>query len=53
MVIVEDYGLMDTNPVYKSKYYNTGYSNDKYGVCTDVVANVMLNVSDETYGCCD
>jgi hypothetical protein len=34
---------IDTNPVYKSKYYNTGYSNDKYGVCTDVVANAMLN----------
>jgi hypothetical protein len=32
-----------TNPVYKSKYYTTGYSNDKYGVCTDVVANAMLN----------
>jgi hypothetical protein len=34
---------ISTNPVYKSKYYNTGYSNDKYGVCTDVVANAMLN----------
>ncbi|MBQ4120015.1 MAG: DUF1287 domain-containing protein [Clostridia bacterium] len=27
------------NPQYKSKYYNTGYPNDQYGVCTDVVAN--------------
>lgn len=27
-----------TNPKYKSKYYETGYSNDEYGVCTDVVA---------------
>ena len=27
-----------TNPKYKSKYYATGYPNDKYGVCTDVVA---------------
>jgi len=27
-----------TNPKYKSKYYNTGYPNDEYGVCTDVVA---------------
>lgn len=27
------------NPKYKSKYYNTGYPNDQYGVCTDVVAN--------------
>ena len=27
-----------TNPKYKSKYYDTGYPNDGYGVCTDVVA---------------
>ena len=26
-----------TKPKYKSKYYNTGYPNDGYGVCTDVV----------------
>lgn len=26
-------------PKYKSKYYETGYPDDKYGVCTDVVAN--------------
>lgn len=25
-------------PKYKSKYYSTGFSNDEYGVCTDVVA---------------
>ncbi len=30
-------------PIYKSKYYGTGYSNDKYGVCTDVVAVALLN----------
>ena len=23
-----------TKPKYKSKYYNTGYPNDEYGVCT-------------------
>lgn len=28
-----------TKPKYKSKYYGTGYPDDKYGVCTDVVAN--------------
>lgn len=28
-----------TKPKYKSKYYGTGYSDDEYGVCTDVVAN--------------
>ena len=26
-----------TKPKYKSKYYTTGYPNDEYGVCTDVV----------------
>lgn len=28
---------VQTNPKYKSKYYSTGYPNDEYGVCTDVV----------------
>ena len=27
-----------SKPKYKSKYYETGYPNDGYGVCTDVVA---------------
>lgn len=27
-----------TNPKYKSKYYGSGYPDDEYGVCTDVVA---------------
>lgn len=27
-----------TKPKYKSKYYESGYPNDGYGVCTDVVA---------------
>lgn len=29
---------LDTRPKYKSKYYATGYPDDGYGVCTDVVA---------------
>ncbi len=29
---------INTKPKYKSKYYETGYPNDEYGVCTDVVA---------------
>ncbi len=29
---------VQTNPKYKSKYYETGYPNDRYGVCTDVIA---------------
>ena len=33
---VRDY--IATNPKYKSKYYATGYPDDQYGVCTDVVA---------------
>ena len=31
-----------TKPKYKSKYYNTGYPNDEYGVCTDVVGFGLL-----------
>ena len=32
-----------TKPKYKSKYYSTGYSNDEYGVCSDIVAFGLLN----------
>lgn len=32
-----------TNPKYKSKYYATGYPDDEYGVCTDVVAFALKN----------
>ena len=32
---------IQTNPKYKSKYYETGYPNDEYGVCTDVVAYAL------------
>lgn len=30
-----------TKPKYKSKYYQTGYPDDEYGVCTDVIANAL------------
>ena len=30
-----------TKPKYKSKYYEGGYPDDGYGVCTDVVAQAM------------
>ena len=33
---VKDY--LGKKPKYKSKYYETGYPNDQFGVCTDVVA---------------
>ena len=32
-----------TNPEYKSKYYDGGYPDDGYGVCTDVVAQGLLH----------
>lgn len=31
-----------TRPKYKSKYYENGYPDDEYGVCTDVVAQGLL-----------
>lgn len=33
---------LDTKPVYKSVYYATGYPDDQYGVCTDVVGFGLL-----------
>ncbi len=33
---------LKTKPQYQSKYYATGYPNDNYGVCTDVVAFGLL-----------
>lgn len=32
---------VSTKPDYQSRYYGTGYPDDGYGVCTDVVANAM------------
>ena len=32
---------VSTRPKYQSKYYSTGYPNDGYGVCTDVVASAL------------
>ena len=34
---------ISTKPKYKSKYYVSGYPDDSYGVCTDVVANGLLH----------
>ena len=36
-------GYIATKPEYKSKYYVGGYPDDKYGVCTDVVAQGLLH----------
>ena len=37
---VRDY--VSTNPKYESRYYNGGYPDDGYGVCTDVVSFGLL-----------
>ena len=34
---------VNTHPKYKSRYYETGYPNDGYGVCTDVAAYALKN----------
>ncbi len=34
---------IETCPKYKSKYYASGYPDDEYGVCTDVVAMGLKN----------
>ena len=34
---------ISTKPKYKSKYYDTGYPDDEYGVCTDVIAFGLLD----------
>lgn len=33
---------MASDPKYKSRYYEEGYPDDAYGVCTDVVAQALL-----------
>ncbi len=40
LINVRDY--ISTSPQYKSKYYATGYPNDHYGVCSDVVGFGLL-----------
>lgn len=32
---------VETHPKYKSRYYNSGYPDDGYGVCTDVAATAL------------
>ena len=34
---------IQTKPQYKSKYYQGGYPDDNYGVCSDVVAFGLFN----------
>lgn len=37
------YAYIQTKPKYESKYYEGGYPNDEYGVCTDLVAIALKN----------
>lgn len=37
------YEYIETKPKYKSAYYEGGYPNDGYGVCTDLVAISLKN----------
>ena len=34
---------VNSKPKYKSKYYESGYPNDEYGVCTDVISYALKN----------
>ena len=38
---------IQTKPKYQSKYYNTGYPNDEYGVCKDAGYNLMELVNED------
>lgn len=40
-ILQEALKYVSTKPKYKSRYYETGYPDDKYGVCTDVTANAL------------
>ncbi len=42
-IIASARSYIETKPKYKSKYYESGYPDDEYGVCTDVVAFALLN----------
>lgn len=41
-ILAGAYAYVATKPVYQSKYYEGGYPDDEYGVCTDVVAQALL-----------
>ena len=37
-ILINAKNYIAKNPIYQSKYYASGYPDDHYGVCTDVVA---------------
>ena len=41
---------VSTHPKYKSRYYETGYPDDGYGVCTDVIAYALKNAGYDLQG---
>ncbi len=42
-ILAGAYAYVATGPLYKSRYYEGGYPDDGYGVCTDVVARALLS----------
>lgn len=42
-ILAGAYAYVATKPIYQSRYYEGGYPNDGYGVCTDVVARALLS----------
>ena len=42
-IINNAFRYINRNPKYKSKYYTTGYPDDEYGTCVDVVGYALLN----------
>ncbi|MCD8574309.1 MAG: DUF1287 domain-containing protein [Erysipelotrichaceae bacterium] len=42
-ILLSAKAYLRTKPKYKSKYYGSGYPDDEYGVCTDVVAFALLH----------
>ncbi len=42
-ILMNARNYIKTHPKYKSKYYRSGYPDDSYGVCTDVVAFAFLD----------
>jgi len=42
-ILLNTKNYISKKPKYKSKYYKTGYPDDEYGVCTDVIAFALLD----------
>lgn len=41
-ILLSARAYIETKPTYKSKYYDGGYPNDGYGVCTDVIWQAFM-----------